>query len=128
MLLIDEAKKARKNSYSPYSDFKVGAAILLKNGDIIKGCNIENAAYGDSMCAERVALYNAYSSGIKKSDIVSMAIVGDTKKPIRPCGSCLQVMNELMNKKTKIIMANISGDVEEHYIDELLPYGFEVLL
>ena len=80
--LIKHAKDAMKNAYIPYSKFAVGAAILLKDGTIIKGSNIENASYGLSNCAERSALFSLYSQGYKKEDIVAMAVIGKTSKPI----------------------------------------------
>ena len=88
--LVELAIKARENSYSPYSKFKVGAALMTKSGEVFLGANIENASYPLCMCAERNALYNAYNHGIKKSDISALAVVGDTKQPITPCGACRQ--------------------------------------
>ena len=93
--VIEAATLARENSYAPYSKFRVGAALLLKNGEIIRGCNIENASYGLCNCAERTALFTAYAKGYRKDDIVAMSISGDTEGPISPCGACRQVMSEL---------------------------------
>lgn len=117
--------EARKQAYIPYSKFAVGAAILLKDGTIIKGANIENASYGLSNCAERSALFSLYSSGYKKEDIVKMAIVGQTDEPISPCGACRQVMNELIPKDTPIYLANLNGKVKQVTIKDLLPYAFD---
>lgn len=125
MDLIQKAKAARLLAYTPYSKFKVGAAILLKDGTIIKGANIENASYGLSNCAERSALFSLYSQGYKKSDIVEMAIVGQTSEPISPCGACRQVMNELLPKDVKIHLANLEGKVKTVTIKDLLPYAFD---
>ncbi len=125
MDLIKEAIKAREKAYTPYSNFKVGAAILLNNGTIIYGANIENASYGLSNCAERSALFSLYSQGYKKEDIKEMAVVGNTLKPISPCGACRQVMNELINKETPIYLSNLNGDVKKTTIKELLPYSFD---
>ena len=122
--LMQEAVKAMENAYVPYSHFKVGAALLLKNGEIIKGCNVENASYGLCNCAERTALFKAYSEGITKDDIVAMSIAGATDGPISPCGACRQVMAELLNKDTKIYLTNVKGDVKEMTVEELLPYSF----
>jgi len=123
-VLIKEAFEAQKHSYSPYSHFPVGAAILLKDGSIVKGCNIENAAYGSTMCAERNAIYGAYCQGYRKDDIEALAIVGSGKKLISPCGACRQVLGELMNLDTPIILAS-----KDHYqvttIEELLPMSFD---
>ena len=122
--LMQAAVKAMENAYVPYSHFKVGAALLLKNGEIIKGCNVENASYGLCNCAERTALFKAYSEGITKDDIVAMSIAGATDGPISPCGACRQVMAELLNKDTKIYLTNVKGDVKEMTVEELLPYSF----
>ena len=122
--LVKEAIKARQKAYIPYSKFGVGAAILLKDGTVIHGANIENVSYGLSNCAERSALFSLYSQGYQKNDIKAMAITGHTKDPISPCGACRQVMKELLPKDTPIYLSNIDGDVKEVTIDELLPYSF----
>lgn len=121
---ILEAKKAYDKSYSPYSKFAVGAAIKMKDGSYIHGANIENASYPLSNCAERSALFSAYSQGYKKEDILSITIIANDDRPISPCGACRQVMFELMPKDTKIILTNLKGEVKETTPDELLPYGF----
>ena len=123
--LIDEAILGRKRSYSPYSKFKVGAAILLKNGSFIHGCNIENVSYGLSNCAERTALFRMVSEGYSKEDVVAMAIVADTTLPVSPCGACRQVMAELLKKETKVILANMKKEYKMTTVEELLPYSFE---
>ena len=123
-LLVNRAIKARERAYAPYSQFKVGAAILLENGEIIDGCNIENASYGLCNCAERTALFKAYSMGYKKGDIKALAVVADTAKPTSPCGACRQVMSELMEADAPIYMANLKGDVMIISVKELLPFSF----
>ncbi|MCI9652892.1 MAG: cytidine deaminase [Acholeplasmatales bacterium] len=123
--LIDEAILGRKHSYSPYSKFKVGAAILLKNGSFIHGCNIENVSYGLSNCAERTALFKMVSEGYSKEDVVAMAIVAVTTLPVSPCGACRQVMAELLKKETKVILANMKKEYKMTTVEELLPYSFE---
>ncbi len=123
--LVELAIKARENSYSPYSKFKVGAALITKSGEVFLGANIENASYPLCMCAERNALYNAYNHGVKKSDIVALAVAGDTKQPITPCGACRQVMSELLESKMPIYMANLKGDVQKTDMTELLPFAFD---
>ena len=125
MNIVDEAKKAMKNAYAPYSKFKVGAAILLKDGKVVYGANIENSSFGLCNCAERSALFSLYSNGYKKSDIVEMAIVADTKNAVSPCGACRQVIAELVPKKTKITLSNLTGDTKVTNISELLPYSFD---
>lgn len=122
--LIDKAIEARENAYAPYSNFKVGAAILLKNGCYILGCNIENASYGLSNCAERTAIFKMISDGYKKDDVIAMAIVGSTSEPISPCGACRQVMNELLPKNCPVILANLDRKYIEYSNDSLLPYSF----
>lgn len=123
--LVYQAIEAREMSYSPYSKFAVGAALLTKNDEVYLGTNIENAAFGLSMCAERNALYNAYCHGVSQEDIEAIAIVADTKLPVSPCGSCRQVLSELFPKSGKIYLANMHGDIKETTIDELLPYSFD---
>lgn len=123
--LVELAIKARENSYSPYSKFKVGAALLTKSGEVFLGANIENASYPLCMCAERNALYNAINHGFKKDDFAAIAVVGDTNNPITPCGACRQVMSELLDSKTPIYMANLKGDVQTTNMVELLPFAFD---
>lgn len=122
--LIAKAKEARQLSYSPYSHFAVGAAVLCKDGSVFVGANIENSSYPLCMCAERNAIYNAYMHGKKKGDFVAMALSADTDEPCSPCGACRQVISELFPKKSPIYMSNLRGDVQETNIDELLPYAF----
>ncbi len=121
---IKQALLARTRAYTPYSNFKVGAAILLKDGTYILGANIENASYGLCNCAERSALFSLYSQGYKKQDIVSMTIVANDHGPVSPCGACRQVMHELLPKGAKITLANTKGQTKEVTTDELLPYAF----
>jgi cytidine deaminase len=123
--LINKAIEAMDLSYSPYSKFRVGAALLTKSGDVYLGANIENAAYGCCMCGERNAIYNAYMHGVTQDDIEALAIVADCPRPVSPCGQCRQVLSELFPKNKPIYLANLMGDIKETNIDELLPYGFE---
>ena len=122
--LIEKAKEARKLSYSPYSHFAVGAALLCKDGRVFVGANIENSSYPLCMCAERNALYNAKMNGVKKEDMVALALSADTDEPCSPCGACRQVISELFPKDAPIYMANLKGDLHETTIDELLPFAF----
>ena len=122
--LTEAAVKAMENAYVPYSKFKVGAALLLKNGEIITGCNIENASYGLCNCGERTALFRAYALGYRKDDIVAMSVAGATDGPISPCGACRQVMAELLRPETPVYLTNVKGDVMETSVKELLPYSF----
>ncbi len=119
------ATNARNLAYAPYSKFKVGAAIRLTDGTIITGCNIENASYGLSNCAERTALFKTYSQGYQKNDIKYMVIVADCSEPVSPCGACRQVMAELMHPNAQIIMSNLKMDRLVKTVAELLPYHFD---
>lgn len=122
--LFDAALDARKLSYSPYSKYAVGAAILTKDGNIIQGANIENAAYGLCMCGERNAIFGTYCRGYKKDDIVALCIATQSKTPASPCGSCRQVIFELLNHNTPIYLINTKRDVILTNPSELLPLGF----
>ena len=118
--LIDRAIVARDKTYSPYSHFGVGAALLCEDGTIYEGCNIENASYGLTNCAERTAIFKAVSEGQTK--FKALAVVADTEGPCAPCGACRQVMNEF--NIPMIIMANLTGHVEIVSIEDLLPFSF----
>lgn len=122
--LVDIAIKAQQLSYTPYSHFAVGAAILCKDGEVFKGANIENASYPLCMCAERNAIYNAMLHGKKKDDFVMIAIVANSDEACSPCGACRQVMSELLPKECKVIMANTSNKIHITTLEELLPYAF----
>lgn len=122
--LVEIAIKAQQLSYTPYSHFAVGAAILCKDGEVFRGANIENASYPLCMCAERNAIYNAMLHGKKKDDFVMIAIVANSDEACSPCGACRQVMSELLPKGCKIIMANTSNKIHITTLEELLPYAF----
>ncbi len=122
--LVKAATEARNLSYSPYSKFKVGAALLCNDGKVFKGANIENSSYPLCMCAERNALYNAMMNGYKKEDFAALAISADTDEPCSPCGACRQVISELFPRDGVIVLANLKGDVKETNIEELLPFAF----
>jgi cytidine deaminase len=123
--LIQEAKKARGNAYAPYSKFKVGAALLTKKDKVYTGANVENSSYGLSMCAERVALFGAVSSGEK--EFSKLAIVADTKEPVTPCGACRQILLEFCDD-LEIISATIKGKIKRYTLKELYPFPFKVNL
>lgn len=118
--LMDCAIKARENAYSPYSHFAVGAALLCEDGTLYEGCNIENASYGLTNCAERTAIFKAVSEGYIK--FKALAVVADTEGPCAPCGACRQVMAEF--KIPLIIMGNLMGNIKIVTIEELLPFSF----
>lgn len=128
--LIASAFEARESSYSPYSNFQVGAALLTKEGEIIKGCNIESASYTPSNCAERTAFFKAISEDIR--DFIAIAIVGGPKGTkagefdyCAPCGVCRQVMAEFCHLKNfEVVLAKSEEDYKIYSIDELLPLSF----
>lgn len=125
--LIKQALEARKKSYSPYSDFQVGAALLTKNGKVYTGCNIENAAFSPTNCAERTAIFKAVSEG--ESDFVKIAIIGGKKgeepEYCSPCGVCRQVMREFVSEASfKVILAKSEKEYVEYTLAELFPMGF----
>ncbi len=127
MILFEKAKDATIYSYSPYSNFKVGCAIELTNGKFITGTNIENVSYSLSCCAERVALFKLISEGYKKEDIKAIAVYGNTINYIKPCGACLQVFLEFINKNTPIYLLNKNLLSKEVTLADLMPMGFENL-
>lgn len=126
--LLEEAKKARLQSYCPYSGFAVGAALQTKDGKVYHGCNIENAGYTPSNCGERTAFFKAVYDGHREFE--KIAVVGAPKgqEPIEmtaPCGVCRQIMMEFCNPKTfKIIMPDGIDNIKVLTLEELLPYGF----
>ncbi|WP_144554756.1 cytidine deaminase [Bacillus sp. X1(2014)] len=120
--LIVEANKARERAYVPYSNFKVGAALLSKDGQVFHGCNIENAAYSMTNCAERTALFKAYSEGI--TQFASLVVVADTEGPVSPCGACRQVISELCDAEMEVVLTNLKGDVQNILVKDLLPGAF----
>lgn len=120
--LVAAAKEAREHAYAPYSNFKVGAAVLTGSQKVYLGCNIENASFGLTNCAERTAIFKAVSEGEQK--VIALAIIADTKGPIFPCGACRQVMSEFCAPDTKIYLANLQGHVEEWLLKDLLPGAF----
>lgn len=121
--LVKKAIDAKEFSYSPYSRFRVGAALLCKDGSVYTGCNIENSAYGPSNCAERTAIFKAVSEG--KREFKKIAVVLDNEEYASPCGVCRQVMMEF-SPDMEIIMANCNGDFIKKKLKELLPYAFKL--
>lgn len=122
--LYEIAKENIKNAYVPYSKFRVSAALKLKNGEVYKGVNVENAAYGLCNCAERSALFAAYSNGVRKDDIESILVYTDQEHFVSPCGACRQVISELMPQDAAVYLATSKGDVKELSNKDLLPFGF----
>ncbi|MGN0383315.1 MAG: cytidine deaminase [Eubacterium sp.] len=121
--LIDEAKAALEYAYAPYSEFRVGAAVLTNDNSIFTGCNIENASYGATICAERVAIFKAVSEGY--TSLTRIALVSSHKEETFPCGICLQVISEFMPDGI-IVTINSDGTINERKVCELLPYSFTI--
>jgi len=119
---LKKQKKARDKAYVPYSKFGVGAALLTTDGKVYHGCNIENAAYSMCNCAERTALFKAYSEGDRNFQL--LAVVADTERPCSPCGACRQVISELCPRDMKVVLTNLKGDIQEITVEELLPGAF----
>lgn len=122
--LYEIAKENIKNAYVPYSKFRVSAALKLKNGEVYKGVNVENAAYGLCNCAERSALFAAYSNGVRKDDIESILVYTDQEHFVSPCGACRQVIRELMPEDAPVYLSTSKGEFKEVKNKDLLPYGF----
>ena len=118
--LIDLALKTMENAYAPYSDFKVGAALLSSRGKLYTGCNIENISYGASVCAERTAIFKAVSEG--ETSFLKLAVVSSSEEITFPCGICRQVLNEFMPEGEIILFGG--GNMEIYKVSELLPHSF----
>lgn len=122
--LVGKAFVVLDHAYVPYSKFRVGACLMMRDGTYISGANIENASYGLSNCAERSAIFAAYSKGYRKEDIQAMAVVTKAEKLTTPCGACRQVLGELLLPDTPIILTNGTEEMETN-MRELLPYSFD---
>src|SRR6185503_17712959 len=115
-------RRARQRAYAPYSRFRVGAALLARSGKVFIGCNVENASYGLTICAERNAVFQAVAAG--EREFAAIAIAAQSKQALRPCGACLQVLAEFA-PKLRVIMAN-ADQLEEFTLADLLPQGFKL--
>jgi len=120
--LIAAARAARENAHAPYSNFRVGAAVRAKSGRIFTGCNVENASYGLTCCAERVAIFKAISEGERGFDAIG--VVTDTETLTPPCGACRQIIWEFCGD-VEVVMANLKGKVERERAGKLLPRPFD---
>ncbi len=120
--LVELAKKARAHAYAPYSGFAVGAAVLAADGRVFVGCNIENASYGLTNCAERTAIFSAVAAGAR--ELRALAVVADGALPCSPCGACRQVIAEFAVER--IILANLKGSRRVVTKEELLPFAFSL--
>lgn len=123
-LLIEKATLAKDKAYAPYSKFKVGAALLTKDGTLYTGNNIENGSYSLGCCAERVAIFKAVSEG--HTQFKKLLVTADTEKPISPCGACRQVMTEFFDETTEIILTCKTKEEMPTNITKLLPYSFKL--
>jgi cytidine deaminase len=123
--LLRAAKAAMKNAHAPYSHFRVGAAILTSKGEIFAGCNVENASFGMTVCAERTAIFTAVAQSGPKLEIRAVAVVNDQGVPCSPCGACRQVIYEFGPTAT-VYFLNKKGSWEEAAITDLLPEGFRL--
>jgi cytidine deaminase len=122
---VAAARKARRRALADFSGFRVGAALETKSGVIVTGCNIENATYGLTLCAERVAMFKAVSEGHR--DFVRIAVVADTPRPTPPCGACRQVLWEL-GGDLEVVLANLRTETGRHRLSALLPLPFDARL
>ena len=123
--LVDHARRAREHAVADYSHFKVGAALETANGTIITGCNVENATYGLTVCAERVAMFKALSEGHRS--FTRVAVVADTADPTPPCGACRQILWEF-GGDLEVVLANLTEIKGHHRLKELLPLPFDARL
>lgn len=121
----DELVKLLNNSYSPYSNFKVASIAVMKDGSIFKGVNVENASFGATVCAERIAIFNAISSGYKKYDFDKLYVMNATDKICSSCFLCRQVICELFEKDREIIFMSKDGKEEHHTVSDICPYPFD---
>lgn len=119
------ALKAYNNAYAKYSNFQVGAVVILNDDSYYLGSNIENASFGLTNCAERSALFSAYSNGAKKDDIKEMVLIGRSNNFLYPCGACRQVMVELLNLNTKLTLFRLDGTSCEIMVKDLMPFVFD---
>lgn len=123
--LLERAGLAREKAYAPYSDFKVGAALLTKDGRVFDGCNVENASFGLCNCAERTAFFSAIAAGYTRDQFAALAVIGDSKEgPIAPCGACRQVIIELGGPDLPIRLGNLDGATRDTTAQQQLPDAF----
>jgi cytidine deaminase len=123
--LLSAAREVREKAYAPYSQFKVGAALLTKSGRIYRGCNVENLSFGLTVCAERAAVFAAIAAG--ELGFEAIAVVADSVQPVTPCGACRQVLAEF-SSDLPVCSANLQGERYETTIGELLPRAKEGIL
>jgi cytidine deaminase len=123
--LLEAASAARQHAHAAFSNFKVGAALETADGQIVTGCNVENATYGLTICAERVAVFKAISEGYRS--FTRVAVVADTAEPTPPCGACRQILWEF-GGNLEVILGNLSGEKARYQLKDLLPHPFDARL
>jgi cytidine deaminase len=124
-VLLEAARAVRQNAFAPFSGFRVGAALETADGRLITGCNVENATYGLTVCAERVAVFKAVSEGERA--FTRVAVVADTDAPTPPCGACRQILWEF-GGDLEVILGNLSGETARYHLRDLLPHPFDARL
>lgn len=122
--LMESARAVKSNAYMPYSKFPVGAALLLKDGTVINGVNVENVSFGATNCAERTAIFTAITKGYKKGDFQAIAIAGATEGYLPPCSICRQVLVEFCPPDMPVYLTNAKNECKELTLKELVPYAF----
>ena len=118
------AQLAYNNAYAKYSNFQVGAVVILRNGEYFIGSNVENASYGLTNCAERSALFATYSNGYRKEDIEELVIIAKSHDFVYPCGACRQVIIELMEPKATITLLKLDGSEKQIKVKDIMPFSF----
>ena len=122
--LVEAARAVRANAWAPFSHFQVGAAVRTRDGRIFAGCNVENATYGLTVCAERVAIFKALSEGARPDDFAAVAVVADTVEPTPPCGACRQILWEFCGD-VPVVLATPTDVKAVHQLAALLPHPFD---
>ncbi|MBF6978601.1 cytidine deaminase [Tuanshanicoccus lijuaniae] len=125
--LMERAVKVMEKSYSPYSHFPVGCAMLMKDGEVIEGVNVENVSFGATNCAERTAIFTAVTKGYAPKSIAAIAVSGDTEAFLPPCSICRQVLVEFCDAETPVYLTRHDGAIFETSVKELVPFAFETL-
>ena len=122
---IEAAFEARENAFAPFSKFKVGAAVVLRDGAVVTGCNVENASYGLTICAERVAVFKAVSEGARPGDFSLVVVATDAAVLTPPCGACRQILWEFCGD-VPVVLVNLRGSQRTFSMKDLLPEAFDV--
>jgi len=121
--LFQSALEVRENAHAPFSHFMVGAALEAEDGRVFSGCNVENASYGLTICAERNAVFQAYAQGVHK--FKRIVVIADTEAPTPPCGACRQILHELCGADLQVDLANLKGVQRTYRVRDLLPEAFD---